>query len=69
MLLHPSAACLALVAFERPPLQLGDRHEGDYQEPAAQVETVSLGARIAFEEIGHNVGIHDCCGGRRRGHL
>jgi hypothetical protein len=69
MLLHPGAACLPPVTFERPPVQLGDRHEGDYQELTGQVGTVSLGARIAFEEIGHNVGVHDYCGGRCRGHL
>lgn len=69
VLLHPGAARLPPVTFECPPVQLGDRHEGDYQEPAGQVGTVSLGARIVFEEIGHYVGVHDCCGGRRRGHL
>ena len=29
MLLHPGAACLSPVTFQRPPVELGDRHERD----------------------------------------
>jgi hypothetical protein len=63
MLFHPGAAGLPPVTFQSQPVELGDRHERDHQEPTGQVGTVSLGARIAFEEIGHNVGVHDYCGG------
>ena len=53
--LHPGTVGLAPVAFERPPVELGDRHEGDHQEPAGQVQAISLGARIVFEEVRRHV--------------
>lgn len=64
VLLHSGAAGLSPVTFERPPVELGDRHERDCQEPTGQMGTVSLGARIVFVELGHNVGVHHYCGGR-----
>jgi hypothetical protein len=63
VLLHPGAAGLSPVTFERPPVELGDRHERDYQEPTGQMGTVSLGARIVFEEVGNDVGVYHYCGG------
>ena len=69
MLLHPDAAGFAPDTFEGPPVQLGDRHEGDYQEPTGQMRRVRLGAIIMFEEVGYDIGVHDYSGGRSRGHL
>jgi hypothetical protein len=69
MLFHPGAAGLAPVTFESPPVELGDRHEGDCQEPTGQMRPVRLGARIVFKEVGYDIGVHDYCGGRSRGHL
>ena len=69
MLLHPGAAGFAPVTFESPPVQLGDRHEGDYQEPTGQMRPVRLSARIVLEEVGYDIGVRDYCGGWSRGHL
>jgi hypothetical protein len=30
---------------------------------------VRIGARIVLEEVGYDIGVHDYCGGRSRGHL
>ena len=63
MLLHPGAAGVAPVTFESPPVELGDRHEADDQEPTGQMRSVRLGARIVFEEVGNDVGVYHYCGG------
>lgn len=69
VLLHPFAASLAPVTFECPPVELGDRHKGDYRESAGQVGTVGFCPRGAFEKVGYDGGVYDRCRGRDRGRL